>query len=352
MPSHPDRVRANYLPQAMAEGRVFLISPGAFIEDPDDLSILHVNPKRLGVITNIAPPEPIDPAKPQWVGDYYFEPEMFKRAYRNAYENHVNPDANTPVSRIPDGHDPFCPPVDPLLDLPKHERRQYGVRSVRQWFREMRAEDFKRDVAKASSDAYGALWWVPSDLRPWSLFDTMQVVERETERFYDDKFDEVTILVHDRGPKGNCYARVPRTPSVAAWFRDLWAAQDDNDDDAIGRIHARKPWRIGADNEVILADVEPAIERSETPIFSSKVPEASARLMFEDVHRMIEDVCVKAPGIPYEKPVHVQLAPWLQHHRNCGTLILQPCDCGLNRTLRELRGDPASPPGAGRGTPR
>lgn len=92
--------------------------------------------------------------------------------------------------------------------------------------------------------------------------------------------------------------------------------------------------------------------RSAFPIFSSKVPETSAELTLEAVYRMMEDVCISAPGIPYVTPVHVQLAPWLRHAGNCARIWAESCNCGLDTMLRKLRGDPASPPGAGRGTPR
>lgn len=60
-----------------------------------------------------------------------------------------------------------------------------GHLSVRQWFREMRAADFERDVAFKSKSLCGSFFVVQPELISWTLFDTQQVVDRETARTYD-----------------------------------------------------------------------------------------------------------------------------------------------------------------------
>ena len=86
-------------------------------------------------------------------------------------------------------------PLTPLFQGRKHERRQYGARSVRQWFREMRAADFEAECRLRVS-LRGLLYHATDSA--WTLFDTLQVVDRETARTYlsvsDDLFEFPILL--------------------------------------------------------------------------------------------------------------------------------------------------------------
>jgi hypothetical protein len=88
------------------------------------------------------------------------------------------------------------------LALPKHERRQYGARTVRQWFRQMRAADFERDVLRVAPSP-GEFIYVQPALRPWTLFDTQAVVERERKAFYmpDGEWLDMARLMLERRPE-------------------------------------------------------------------------------------------------------------------------------------------------------
>lgn len=57
--------------------------------------------------------------------------------------------------------------------------------TVRSWFRQMRAADFARDSAKATSTEGGFFWKVHPDLQGWTLFDTQRVIDRETRPHYE-----------------------------------------------------------------------------------------------------------------------------------------------------------------------
>lgn len=50
--------------------------------------------------------------------------------------------------------------------------------TVREWFRQMRAADFERDVALISAESHGSFFIVAPMLLPWTLFDTQDVVDR------------------------------------------------------------------------------------------------------------------------------------------------------------------------------
>ena len=95
--------------------------------------------------------------------------------------------------------------ASPILKLPKHERRQFAVSSVRQWFRKMRAADFDRDrlphLARrgvAGVDVWGTSADSDAHLdglrRHWTLFDTQQVVDRETASHYEKPDDDAFTI--------------------------------------------------------------------------------------------------------------------------------------------------------------
>jgi hypothetical protein len=115
--------------------------------------------------------------------------------------------------------------------------------TVRQWFRQMRAADFARDrtFATGGPRAFeeGAFWWTPTELRPWTLFDTQQVVERETAAHY-------------------------LRPDLTT----IYFVQD-------GRV-------VGRVENV-------AIERSVYPRFRSTVQSSSRGITLEDLQRFVDD---------------------------------------------------------------
>lgn len=90
----------------------------------------------------------------------------------------------------------YPPSGRPVEELPKHQRRQYGGRSVRQWFREMRAEEFAQAVDYLEFSILGGRW---RNGVPWTLFDTQAVIERETAAHYSPEPDEFAYFVDASG---------------------------------------------------------------------------------------------------------------------------------------------------------
>jgi hypothetical protein len=147
-------------------------------------------------------------------------------------------------------------PAKPMI-LPAPDFRP---RSVRQWFRELRAADFERDIS-----------WSPRPLQwsgaPWTLFDTMKVVDRETAAFYlRPKRDELFF----------CYG---------------------------GRVVGKIEDIDWSGTPALLMDVEPThrdeylgIDRSVYPMFSSKVESARARgITIEDIRAFVNDDDARRP---------------------------------------------------------
>jgi hypothetical protein len=112
--------------------------------------------------------------------------------------------------------------------------------TVRSWFRKMRAADCVRDISFAT-DSWGALAAVRPHLRPWTLFDTQQVVVRETAAHYR----EVTA------------------------YEKFWGA----------------PFQIGPEPGRWLG-----LDRSTYPAFSAEVKSAQARgLTLEDIWTFVRE---------------------------------------------------------------
>lgn len=85
-------------------------------------------------------------------------------------------------------HKAWLDAVTPTLAAPREVG--CGVRSVRQWFRELRAADFERDVLNFSAvtrqPMRAVMRWdrLRRSRERWTLFDTLDVVDRETAATY------------------------------------------------------------------------------------------------------------------------------------------------------------------------
>lgn len=165
-------------------GRYVLAPTGDVVRvvaDPDG-DVLIEHPTRKSTITS-TPREP------------YFNPELFKRNW-DAYNGYTWLGIDRSIyPRLPviglsgweQGPENGLYRIGEdraLLALPKHARRQYGVTSVRSWFRKMRAADFERETHWSFSSGRDVLPVIAVHLRgvtpPWTLFDTQSVVDHET----------------------------------------------------------------------------------------------------------------------------------------------------------------------------
>lgn len=177
-------------------------------------------------------------------------------------------------------------------------RNPYYVKShatapgtVRAWFRRMRAEEFWRDAAKATSTEGGYFWKVHTDLQGWTLFDTLKVVDRETAAHYAKPGTWGAVV------------RSTSTPRPMDWIEEMFTLFDLP---RIGRVVAEEhDGRIVPVDEdprmfgtpAALMGVEPThrpeylgIDRSIYPMFSSKVQsEKAPGITLDDIRRFVED---------------------------------------------------------------
>lgn len=129
--------------------------------------------------------------------------------------------------------------------------------TVRSWFRKMRAADFERAV---ESTIHGR-FFVGIDARPWTLFHTQTVVDRETAAHYLKPGPGSIYFVHG----GRVLGKIDDIEWP--WRRREW----------------REPLRgLG------LTDLS-VDDRPRYPIFSSKVPSSSRGITADDLKAFIRD---------------------------------------------------------------
>lgn len=73
--------------------------------------------------------------------------------------------------------------------------------TVRAWFRQMRAADFARDVQFVSATVGPYFFSVRKELLPWTLFDTQQVVDRETAAHYRTPAPDIGSIFFVQGDR-------------------------------------------------------------------------------------------------------------------------------------------------------
>lgn len=151
--------------------------------------------------------------------------------------------------------------------------------TVRAWFRKMRAADFERHVART---VYGT-FFIAIDQKPWTLFDTQTVVNRETAAYYLQPARD-TIYFCNGGRVVGKIEGIDWSDITTCYERGGQPEWDMTD-------YRRDVQWLGLDRSQVierpLAGL--SVEAVQKPIFHSQVPTSGRGITRDDLKRFVSD---------------------------------------------------------------